>query len=200
MKTVNVAVLILSAVMAFNSRADQDFCSTAGRFGESIYLMKDSTDTERQSYINYGLSLNSGFLSLSETEREVLSRYLMSINEFVGKTKINIKNPYSFFYRKCTIESMVAIKKIERNLKKCSVIGEFTGYIYDEKNKGRTLNEITSEIEKMKQENHSDPTQPTQNGLLIEMMMNATSAVYKNKSLPRSSVIQEQYRKCLSMT
>lgn len=197
MKTVKVTILILSSLMAFNSRADQDFCSTAGRFGESIYLMKNSTDTERQSYINYGLSLNSGFLSLSEKDREVLTRYLMSINKFVGKTKKNIKDPYSFFYRKCTIESMAAIKKIEKNLKKCSIIGEFTGYIYEEKNKGRMLHEITSEIKEMKQEKYSDYTQKE---LLIKMMINATNSVYKNKSLPRSEVIQEQYRKCLSMS
>lgn len=197
MKTVKVTILILSSLMVFNSRADQDFCSTAGRFGESIYLMKDSTDTDRQSYINYGLSLNSGFLSLSEKDREVLTRYLMSINKFVGKTKKNIKDPYSFFYRKCTIESMAAIKKIEKNLKKCSIIGEFTGYLYEEKNKGRMLHEITSDIKEMKQEKYSDYKQKD---LLIKMMINATNSVYKNKSLSRSEVIQEQYRKCLSMS
>ncbi|MBP4081400.1 hypothetical protein [Aeromonas sp. MrichA-1] len=159
--------------------------------------MKDSTDTDRQSYINYGLSLNSGFLSLSEKDREVLTRYLMSINKFVGKTKKNIKDPYSFFYRKCTIESMAAIKKIEKNLKKCSIIGEFTGYLYEEKNKGRMLHEITSDIKEMKQEKYSDYKQKD---LLIKMMINATNSVYKNKSLSRSEVIQEQYRKCLSMS
>jgi hypothetical protein len=193
---IRLATLILGALLAFNASADQDFCSTAGRFGESIYLMKDSSDTERQAYINYSLSLNPGFLSLSAIDREIFFRYLTSINRFVGNTKEDIKNPYSFFYKKCAAESLVAIKKIEKNLKKCSIIGEFTSYIYEEKTKGRGLRELTLEINEIQQKGEDKSTKQDS---LVDIMKNSANAVYKNKSLSRNEIVQEQYSKCLSM-
>ena len=129
------------------SMADDGFCTTYARFGHVIYGQKKESEQDRLFFMNYGLHSDPAFLSLSNKDKSVFYRHLLRINKEVTSMPSAINDAKAYFYKKCIIESHMAINMIEKNNPQCKEIGAFAKYAYKQKESGVLVMELLQSSE-----------------------------------------------------
>lgn len=133
---------LFAIFFSVKSMADDGFCATYARFGHVIYGQKKESEQDRLFFINYGLHSDPAFLSLNNKDKSVFYRHLLRINKEVTTMPGAIKDARVYFYKKCLIESHVAINMIEKNNSQCKEIGSFAEYAYKQKESGVLVMEL----------------------------------------------------------
>lgn len=174
-------LMISGLLISFSAQSDPDFCTTASRFGKSMYELKTESEVDREFYIKNSLVASS----LSGKDATLFYRYLSKLNREISQLPVEMPDIDGFLYKKCAMESLAAIETIGRIDSLCRDRAEFASYAYEQKVTGTSLIELMQK----------DPS-PTKSGV-ISIMNKIAYQTYHGNYRNEKEAAKAEYESCL---